>query len=616
MSTISDKSIFYPSVAGGVTNQDFISCIYTDITSLQTFTNLATNNVCAYYSDQNIAQNLLLGGTNNVNIESGAATNVFSKTGFKLFHTDTINNTRYDSNLLNIDWSGAVGNFQTTFNTNNKLFFGFSNIVQFNSTFLHTGSNNTDRFSTNSTGGFAFDNPVSFSSNVNFSQNIITQGSIFGCNLNVWTTKTAELATDPYQIGYGFRVNSSNELELIKTATFGPNGVTGPPISKRIAVFGGHYNIKSTDTEDTSYLVFNNLNGLSVNNNGQMVQTTSSAATTLANMFTINGNSLGLGLQPSTTYKLDVNGAGHFSQYITADGGMFSGGDIQPVTTGTVSVGASDYMFKKVYAQSLYYSGVDFITKDTLGRATFSNVDGSVNSLVCKQVVFGDSTSSLVTLKSVDNSISFVDKDGNTLNAVGSTSSDPTQTSTGTIATIAAVNRVYSSNNTLSNYVYTGNWTKVQSISGNNLTITGSNATFSNISVAGADFAEYLYKSNPVDVYASGEIVGVDADGKLTKTFADAYHFMVVSTAPGLIAGASEENKDLQEMIGFCGRVAVNCPEAQVGHHIVPIVDPADNVSISHTSIADTEITFDQYRRSVGRVITLSPEPIIVLKSA
>ena len=371
---------------------------------------------------------------------------------------------------------------------------------------------------------------------------------------------------------------------------------------------------------------------MSVNTNGQTVQTTSAAATTLANMFSINGGSIGLGLQPDPTYKLDVNGAGHFSQYVVADGGFISGGDIAPVTNVTSSLGSSTYMFKRVYAQSLYYSGQDFISKNSLGQATFSNTSGGVNAVVCKQLLFGNDTANLVTLSYQNNSISFQDKDGNTMNAVGSTSSDPTMNSTTTIATIAAVNRVYTSNNTtsnvlntvsttvntLSNYVYTGNWTNVQSISGNSLSVTGSNATFSNINVAGADFAEYIYKSNPVDVYVSGEIVGVNGDGKLTKHFGDAHHFMVVSAAPGLIAGATEENKNLQEMIGFCGRVKVNCPNAQVGHHIVPIVDPIDNISISHVSISDTDVTFDQYRKSVGRVITISESgsPIIVLKSA
>ena len=150
--------------------------------------------------------------------------------------------------------------------------------------------------------------------------------------------------------------------------------------------------------------------------------------------------------------------------------------------------------------------------------------------------------------------------------------------------------------------------------------VTGSDATFSNIStsnvtVYGADFAEYMYKSNINDSFESGEIVGIDLNGHLTKQYSSSYHFMVVSNSPGLIGSGFEQNKSLQETIGYCGRVKVNCSNAKVGQHIVPQV--ADDGSILAVSVDDDDITFIQYKKSVGRVISIEyGHAIIVVKSA
>ena len=624
MSTISTYSIFNQA-----TRQEN-ETLYTDITALQTFTNLATNNVCAFYDMDNVGQSLLIGASCNVNIESATTANVYTQdSGFNVYHTDIVGNMRYDSNAINIDTNAMYGINNTLFTANsqkNNISFLFSNVIQFNSTVLTTATAGVDSFSTNSANGFQFDNVVSFSSNVAFQQNLVTQGSIFGSNINVWSTRNPNSSSDLNQIGYGFRVNSSNELELIKMATFGTSNISSP-VCQRIAVFGGNTNQLSLDQDNSkdpgsNYLVFNNLNGVSIAGNGQVVQTTSSAVNALANIIFVNGQNIGIGTQTSQ-YKLSVAGNGYVSQdfttngLLTTNGGLITSGDIHPNMNGCASIGETDFMFSKIYGSKLYYSSNTFITKNNR-IATFSNaITNSLESISCSNVKFGPANAQ-ITLKGDNNKVTFTNSAGTLLSYPSITTfSDPTLTGEDDVASILAVNTVYNSNVALSNAFYSGDYTsfplQVNTIDG--IDATFSNISASNVTVYGADFAEYMYKSNPSDLFASGEIVGIDVNGKITKQYSLSYHFMVVSRCPGIVAGGNEQNKDLQETIGYCGRIKINCPSAQVGHHIIP--QAANDGSILAVSVDSNNITFDQYRMSVGRVVSKDSNscPIIVLKS-
>lgn len=57
------------------------------------------------------------------------------------------------------------------------------------------------------------------------------------------------------------------------------------------------------------------------------------------------------------------------------------------------------------------------------------------------------------------------------------------------------------------------------------------------INASGADYAEYMRKADGCSVIAKGGVCGVDAGGKLTKTWADAVSFVVKSTDPSLVGG-------------------------------------------------------------------------------
>lgn len=68
---------------------------------------------------------------------------------------------------------------------------------------------------------------------------------------------------------------------------------------------------------------------------------------------------------------------------------------------------------------------------------------------------------------------------------------------------------------------------------GNNRSITaGGTGNFQ-----GSDYAEYMLKAAGCGIIAKGDVCGVDSDGRLTKTWADAIGFVIKSTDPSLVGG-------------------------------------------------------------------------------
>jgi len=57
------------------------------------------------------------------------------------------------------------------------------------------------------------------------------------------------------------------------------------------------------------------------------------------------------------------------------------------------------------------------------------------------------------------------------------------------------------------------------------------------VNASGADYAEYMTKAADCGVLAKGQIVGVDAHGKLTNKWADAVSFLIKSTDPSYVGG-------------------------------------------------------------------------------
>lgn len=208
--------------------------------------------------------------------------------------------------------------------------------------------------------------------------------------------------------------------------------------------------------------------------------------------------------------------------------------------------------------------------------------------------------------------------------------------------------------------------------SSNNRSLAGS-GTFN---AAGADYAEYMTKSEGCGTITAGDVCGVDVDGKLTRRWAAAISFVVKSTDPSFVGGDiwaihmqpkpeapgpepiapgdgpvmpdSDEAEALAtwhaeavahtalviaypgahaawvsdqakyetaldaweaeletarqcvDRIAFCGQVPVNVTgEFAVGDYIIAV---ANGSGIKAVAVAEADITFDQYRRRIGKI--------------
>jgi len=134
------------------------------------------------------------------------------------------------------------------------------------------------------------------------------------------------------------------------------------------------------------------------------------------------------------------------------------------------------------------------------------------------------------------------------------------------------------------------------------------------INASGADYAEYMTKADNFSV-AKGDVVGIDAQGKLTNVFANAMSFVVKSTNPSYVGGDSwgvgfeddavglEAARQLVDRIAFAGQVPVNVTGATAGQYIIPA---NDNGAIKGEAVSNP--TFEQYQVAVGKVIAIESD--------
>ena len=161
------------------------------------------------------------------------------------------------------------------------------------------------------------------------------------------------------------------------------------------------------------------------------------------------------------------------------------------------------------------------------------------------------------------------------------------------------------------------------------------------VNASGADYAEYMTKSGDFEV-SKGDVVGINAEGKLTNVFTDAISFCVKSTDPSYVGGdvwgnedaigarpandATDEEKAAYtaaletarqkvDRIAFAGQVPVNVIGATPGQYIVPI---NDNGAIKGIAKNEADMTLAEYMKSVGKVISIKDDgrAFIIVKVA
>lgn len=150
------------------------------------------------------------------------------------------------------------------------------------------------------------------------------------------------------------------------------------------------------------------------------------------------------------------------------------------------------------------------------------------------------------------------------------------------------------------------------------------------VNASGSDYAEYMIKDGNF-IIAKGDICGVTANGKLTNTFVDAISFVVKTTNPSIVGGDNWVDEDLLgkqpskndaaayeewnekyekvretvDRIAFAGQVPVNVTGATPGQYIVPV---EDNGGISGIAKDKSDLTLDEYMRSIGKVIAIEDD--------
>jgi hypothetical protein len=140
------------------------------------------------------------------------------------------------------------------------------------------------------------------------------------------------------------------------------------------------------------------------------------------------------------------------------------------------------------------------------------------------------------------------------------------------------------------------------------------------VNASGADYAEYMRKALVADIFAKGEICGINSDGQLTKRFNESIHFMVKSTDPSYVGGdtwfnrnqADNESRDeflaameaarqCVDRIAFCGQVPCFV-QGQPGDFVIP--SDFQN-QIKAIAVRPDEMTLPLFMRAIGKIIKI-----------
>jgi len=132
--------------------------------------------------------------------------------------------------------------------------------------------------------------------------------------------------------------------------------------------------------------------------------------------------------------------------------------------------------------------------------------------------------------------------------------------------------------------------------------------SFNTAQGADFDYAEYMEKENPDEEFEKADVVGIK-NGKVTHNTADAELIMVVTTEPSFAGGSAPFHLTIEEeeeyyakmaVISFIGQVPVKViGGAKAGDYLLPS-ERNDGTAIA---ISSDEITFEQYRKSLGIVL-------------
>lgn len=326
-----------------------------------------------------------------------------------------------------------------------------------------------------------------------------------------------------------------------------------------------------------------------------------------------SGN-VGLGGAVDATYKLKVTGAMQVTGAATFSSSVTAGSNILINNSGTTipNIGATSSQ-----GGLNFYSGA---TADYNGGAQITLVSSDRSGAYTRGEIYisagratNNTANGFIALYTSDTERMRITSGGNVFIGYSSWSIDTHYIGKGTnqgdfIVYLGGSGARYGNTATFQTVDYQG-WNaaaaglKVGWNSGNSRSIN----TYGTINTGGSDYAEYMQKETD-DENKKGDIVGVNANGKLTNIFNDAVSFVVKSTNPSFVGGDTwgsdiddddilETERHKVDRIAFSGQVPCNVLGANVGDYIIPV---EKNGKISGQAV--TNPTFEQYQLSVGKV--------------
>lgn len=233
-----------------------INVNYFDADVLNTLPTIATQNVVAFNSN-NIAQNLNLAGTSNINMQALKNMNIKHGAANKIA-ISTADNTGASNTYLNINFTDRVvltdvNNSGVTLTSTNTT-IGTTHLTE-QSNFLQIASGKTY--------GIAIENNLATKSNIGIAGNaylqsdlhvqghktvygnLTNQGKSLASEVAIYKTSSLNNAT---QVGYSWIIDEQDQLKLVKYTYFNDN----TNISKQIGIFGSN-TMSQGDTNDIMY---------------------------------------------------------------------------------------------------------------------------------------------------------------------------------------------------------------------------------------------------------------------------------------------------------------------------------------------------------------------------
>lgn len=343
---------------------------------------LVVRHIGAYKDLDTVGQDLFVGATSNLKLEGAENVQMYINPSgaFEYYTSEMSGVDRIDTKVLQVSAADASTTVITTSNQVLELFGGDAQATtKVSHTTMIRGIDESNQFMNVPTGEeFYFGNGVNIAGDVSVNGNgiigrsllvydhLITYGNIYGCNLNLWRTIDSNLPENNSisQVGYGFRVNSNHQLELVKYSKFETRTV-----AKKVAVFGQtKFTELSSGDEGIEYSTLNDIIG--ENNLPEMPNASNSTvdltkpiqtywATGPSGIFYSAGN---VGISNNNPeYSLDVNGTGRFESLLAEQS------VIQQTTT------TSDARLKDVLGAKSTVECFDAINRMRVTRYTYKD---------------------------------------------------------------------------------------------------------------------------------------------------------------------------------------------------------------------------------------------------